>query len=51
LGLAISRWIAEAHHGELKLGSSNEKGSVFLATLRAASPEGPEPVSLTAEPH
>lgn len=51
LGLAISRWIAEAHHGELKLGSSNEKGSVFLASLRAASPEGPEPASLTAEPH
>jgi signal transduction histidine kinase len=51
LGLAISRWIAEAHHGELKLGSSNEKGSVFLASLRAASPECPEPVSLTAEPH
>jgi heavy metal sensor kinase len=41
LGLAISRWIAEAHHGELKLLSSNEKGSVFVASLQAASANGP----------
>jgi two-component system, OmpR family, sensor kinase len=41
LGLAISRWIAEAHHGALKLSSSTPKGSVFVAVLQAA-PNAPE---------
>ena len=41
LGLAISRWIAEAHHGALKLSSSTAKGSVFIAYLQAA-PNTPE---------
>jgi heavy metal sensor kinase len=36
LGLAISRWIAEAHLGALKLSSSTAKGSVFVAYLQAA---------------
>lgn len=35
LGLAISRWIAEAHDGGLKLSSSNANGSVFTAYLQA----------------
>jgi two-component system, OmpR family, sensor kinase len=48
LGLAISRWIAEAHHGELKLLSSDEKGSVFIASLRVAPPSEPDPTSLPA---
>ena len=33
LGLSIARWIAEAHHGTLRLLSSNEGGSTFVATL------------------
>jgi two-component system OmpR family sensor kinase len=43
LGLAISRWIAEAHHGELTLLSSDEKGSVFVASLQPAPSNGSEP--------
>jgi signal transduction histidine kinase len=35
LGLSIARWIAEAHGGRLELVSSDEKGSVFAATLPA----------------
>jgi heavy metal sensor kinase len=42
LGLAISRWIAEAHQGELKLLSSDEKGSVFVASLQPAETDGSE---------
>jgi signal transduction histidine kinase len=37
LGLAIARWIAEAHHGRLELQHSDEKGSTFIATLPAPS--------------
>ncbi len=37
LGLAISRWIAEAHDGALELSSSNAKGSVFVAYLESAA--------------
>ncbi|MGH9439249.1 MAG: sensor histidine kinase, partial [Terriglobia bacterium] len=33
LGLSIARWIAEAHHGQLKLLHSDEKGSTFAAVL------------------
>lgn len=33
LGLAIARWIAEAHHGRLELRSSDQRGSVFVVTL------------------
>jgi two-component system, OmpR family, sensor kinase len=39
LGLAISRWIAEAHGGSLQLTSSSANGSVFTVTL-PCSPEG-----------
>jgi len=35
LGLSISRWIAEAHHGRLELTSSNSGGSTFTAFLPA----------------
>lgn len=33
LGLAISRWIAEAHHGRLELTRSDSAGSTFTAYL------------------
>jgi heavy metal sensor kinase len=33
LGLSISRWIAEAHHGRLDLARSDSRGSTFTATL------------------
>lgn len=36
LGLAIARWIAEAHHGRLELTRSGSSGSTFTATLPAA---------------
>jgi heavy metal sensor kinase len=35
LGLAISRWIAEAHQGRLELTRSDSEGSTFTATLPA----------------
>lgn len=37
LGLAISRWIAEAHHGRLELSRSDSTGSTFSAYLPADS--------------
>jgi heavy metal sensor kinase len=37
LGLSISRWIAEAHHGRLVLTRSGSAGSTFTAFLPAAS--------------
>jgi heavy metal sensor kinase len=39
LGLSISRWIAEAHHGRLELTRSDSSGSTFTAYL----PAGPLP--------
>jgi heavy metal sensor kinase len=36
LGLSISRWIAEAHHGRLELTRSDSIGSTFTARLPAA---------------
>jgi heavy metal sensor kinase len=33
LGLAIARWVAEAHGGHMRLESSGAAGSVFAATL------------------
>jgi heavy metal sensor kinase len=36
LGLPIARWIAEAHHGQLVLQHSDEKGSVFVVSLPRA---------------
>ena len=35
LGLAIARWIAEAHHGRLVLAQSDPSGSAFVAYLPA----------------
>ena len=35
LGLAIARWIAEAHHGRLILAQSDSSGSTFAAFLPA----------------
>jgi hypothetical protein len=35
LGLAIARWIAEAHHGRLVLVHSDASGSTFAAFLSA----------------
>lgn len=37
LGLAISRWIAEAHHGRLELTRSDSTGSTFSAYLPTES--------------
>ena len=36
LGLAIARWVAEAHHGRLELSSSGTGGSTFTVFLPAA---------------
>ena len=36
LGLAISRWIAEAHGGSIRLEESSERGSTFVAVLPAS---------------
>jgi two-component system, OmpR family, sensor kinase len=38
LGLSISRWIAEAHHGRLELTRSDASGSTFTACLLAEPP-------------
>lgn len=38
LGLAISRWIAEAHHGRLELTRCDATGSTFSAYLPTDSP-------------
>jgi heavy metal sensor kinase len=38
LGLAIARWIAEAHKGQVELERSDETGSVFFASVPAPSP-------------
>jgi len=35
LGLSIARWIAEIHHGQLELKSSNATGSIFVVSLPA----------------
>ena len=37
LGLAIARWVAEAHAGTLTLRQSNADGSVFVVTLPSPS--------------
>jgi len=37
LGLAIARWIAEAHAGRLELAATGEGGSTFILTLPAAA--------------
>ncbi len=39
LGLSISRWIAEAHEGQLELKRSDSHGSTFSVTLPAAPNE------------
>jgi two-component system, OmpR family, sensor kinase len=36
LGLAIARWIAEAHRGRLELAATGDGGSTFVLTLRTA---------------
>jgi len=43
LGLAISRWIAEAHHGRLELTRSDSTGSTFSANLPADSAHSTSP--------
>lgn len=42
LGLSISRWIAEVHHGYLELSSSNEVGSTFTVFLPAPPESAPQ---------
>ena len=41
LGLAIARWIAEAHRGRLELVRSDASGSEFQLALPASSERGP----------
>lgn len=41
LGLAICRWIAEAHHGRLELTRSDSTGSTFTFYIPAADSPGP----------
>jgi heavy metal sensor kinase len=41
LGLSISRWIAEAHHGRLELTRSDSTGSTFAAYLPAKQSSAP----------
>lgn len=43
LGLAISRWIAEAHHGRLELTRCDSTGSTFSAYLPADSAHSVSP--------
>jgi heavy metal sensor kinase len=53
LGLAIARWIAEAHHGRLVLLQSDASGSMFAAFLPAdgaAVAESTDPARTTREP-
>ncbi len=38
LGLAIARWIAEAHHGRISVASAPGRGATFAVTLPGASP-------------
>ena len=40
LGLAIARWIAEAHHGEIKVESAPGKGTTFTVLLPAVKRVG-----------
>src|SRR5437660_2032195 len=49
LGLAIARWIAEAHHGRLTLVRSDASGSVFAAYLPANGAAGEEPEAALAK--
>jgi signal transduction histidine kinase len=50
LGLAIARWIAEAHHGRLTLVQSDASGSTFAAFLPANGARGTaDPPPTTAE--
>jgi heavy metal sensor kinase len=48
LGLAIARWIAEAHHGRLTLARSDASGSVFAAFLPANGAGGAAKAAPTA---
>lgn len=37
LGLALARWIATVHHGDIRLAASSRLGSTFVITLPASS--------------
>ena len=41
LGLALSRWIAQVHGGDVALAASSRMGSTFVITLPAPAPAGP----------
>ena len=49
LGLAIARWIAEAHHGRLTLLQSDASGSTFAAFLPANGASGATAATPAAE--
>jgi signal transduction histidine kinase len=44
LGLALARWIAEAHGGRLEIVRSDATGSEFRFTLPAAQVAAPDPI-------
>jgi signal transduction histidine kinase len=46
LGLAITKWIAEAHGGNITVQSRPGRGTVFTVTLPRATPAAAAPVSL-----
>ena len=50
LGLAIARWIAEAHHGRLTLAQSDASGSVFVAFLPANGAASERPAATQRAP-
>ena len=51
LGLAIARWIAEAHHGRLVLVQSDASGSTFTAFLPASGVDAAELTGATHSQH
>jgi heavy metal sensor kinase len=49
LGLALAKWIAEAHHGTISVHSTVDRGSTFTVTLPVALPDQIQEFS--AQPH
>jgi signal transduction histidine kinase len=49
LGLAIGRWIAEAHGGRLELVKSSASGAEFLLALPLSRPHQEEPLRVSPD--
>ncbi len=43
LGLALARWIAQVHGGDIRLATSSRLGSTFVMTLPSPAPSAPDP--------